>query len=55
MAALVTCQTETNLCTVCGRSAKQTTFCTLVAQAAATGIAYNQNAREERSPGPHLL
>ena len=56
MANLVTCATETNLCSVCGRSAKQTTFCTLVTQAAATGIAYWQDAVEERSPGgPHIL
>lgn len=54
MAALVTCATETKLCTVCGRSEKQTTFCTLVTQAAATNQAYQQNTVEERTGGPHI-
>lgn len=54
MAALVTCATETALCSVCGRTTKQTTFCTLVTQAAATNIAYQQNVVEERTGGPHI-
>lgn len=53
MAELVTCATETKLCSVCGRSEKQTTFCTLVTQAAGT-FQYIQAAREERTGGPHI-
>ena len=55
MAELISCQTETNLCSVCGRTSHQTTFCTLVAQAKGSNT-YIQNAVEERSPnGPHIL
>jgi len=54
MAELVTCATETKLCSVCGRGQFQTTFCTLVTQAAGT-FQYIQAAREERAGGPHIV
>jgi hypothetical protein len=54
MAELVTCQTETNLCSVCGRSRYQTSFCTLVKQAVGT-FSYIQDAQEERAAGPHIV
>jgi hypothetical protein len=53
MAELVSCATETKLCSVCGRSQFQTTFCKLVAQAVGT-FAYVQNYQEERAAGPHI-
>ena len=53
MAELVTCQTETKLCSVCGRGPSQTTYCNLVVQAAGTN-SYWQNAVEERAGGPHI-
>lgn len=53
MAELVSCQTETNLCSVCGRGPVQTTFCTLVKQAVGT-FAYVQQPQEERAAGPHI-
>lgn len=54
MAELVTCATETRLCSVCGRGEKQTTFCTLVTQAAGS-FNYMQATREERAAGPHIV
>lgn len=54
MAALVTCATETKLCSVCGRGPKQLNFCTLVTQAATSVGPYQQNAVEERTGGPHI-
>ena len=54
MAELVSCQTETKLCSVCGRSQFQTSFCRLVAQAAGS-FQYIQNGREERTGGPHIV
>jgi len=53
MAQLVTCATETKLCSVCGRSQFQTNFCTLVTQAAGS-FSYIQSAQEERTGGPHI-
>lgn len=53
MAELVSCQTETNLCTVCGRTIHQTTFCRLVAQAVGSEN-YIQASQEERAGGPHI-
>lgn len=37
MAELVSCQTYTTLCPVCGRTKPQTTFCTEVTQAHGQG------------------
>lgn len=54
MAELVTCATETKLCTVCGRGEKQTSFCLLVARAVGS-FNYIQDAREERTGGPHIV
>jgi hypothetical protein len=54
MAELVTCATETKLCSVCGRSQFQTTFCSLVKQAVGT-FAYIQQPQEERAAGPHIV
>lgn len=54
MANLATCATETKLCSVCGRGPVQTTFCTLVTQAATSVGPYVQNAVEERTGGPHI-
>jgi hypothetical protein len=54
MAELVTCQTETKLCSVCGRGQFQTTFCSLVKQAAGT-FNYIQASQEERAGGPHKV
>ena len=56
MAELVTCATETNLCSVCGRGPNQNVVgnrCTLVTQAVGT-FAYIQQAQEERAGGPHI-
>lgn len=53
MAELVTCATETKLCSVCGRGQFQTTFCTLVTQSAGK-FNYIQAAQEERAGGPHI-
>jgi hypothetical protein len=53
MAELVTCATETKLCSVCGRGPSQTTYCTLVTQAVGSE-AYIQSAVEERAGGPHI-
>jgi hypothetical protein len=53
MAELVSCQTETKLCSVCGRGVNQTTYCTLVTQAHGS-FNYIQNSQEERSGGPHI-
>ena len=63
MAELVTCATETNVCSVCGRSAPQNVAiatlqtigrCTTVTQAAGS-FNYMQATREERAGGPHIL
>lgn len=54
MAELVSCQTETKLCTVCGRGEKQTSFCKLVAQEVGR-LNYIQAAQEERAGGPHIV
>lgn len=63
MAELVTCATETNVCSVCGRSAPQNIAiatlgviprCTTVTQAAGS-FQYMQATREERAGGPHIL
>lgn len=54
MAELVTCATETKLCSVCGRGQYQTTFCTLVTQANGSHN-YIQADREERGGGPHIV
>lgn len=63
MAELVTCATETNVCSVCGRSAPQNIAitgmtivprCTTVTQAAGS-FQYMQATREERAAGPHIL
>jgi hypothetical protein len=54
MAELVSCQTETKLCSVCGRGQFQTNFCTLVKQAVGT-FAYIQQPQEERTGGPHIV
>lgn len=63
MAELVTCATETNVCSICGRSAPQNIAiatmnvlprCTFAAQAAGSQN-YIQAAREERTGGPHIL
>ena len=54
MAELVSCQTETKLCSVCGRTQFQTNFCTLVKQAVGT-FAYIQQPQEERAAGPHIV
>jgi hypothetical protein len=54
MAELVTCATETKLCSVCGRSQYQTTFCTYPKQAAGT-FNYIQASQEERTGGPHIV
>ena len=53
MAELVSCETETQCCSVCGRTIHQTTYCKLVAQAAGS-YSYIQAAREERAGGPHI-
>lgn len=54
MAELVSCQTETNECPVCGRSKNQTNFCTLIAQAVGA-FTYMIPPVENRSGGPHIL
>lgn len=63
MAELVSCATETNMCSVCGRSAPQNIAiaglsvigrCTTVAQAVGS-FNYMQATREERAGGPHIL
>lgn len=53
MSELITCATETKLCSVCGRGPKQTTLCTLVTQAVGS-FSYIQDYQEERAAGPHL-
>ena len=53
MAELVSCQTYTQECPLCGRTAPQTTFCTEVAAEAGTNN-YVIDARELRSGGPHV-
>lgn len=45
MAQLVSCQTYTVECPLCGRTAHQTTFCSEVAQAVGT-FSYNMDSRE---------
>lgn len=54
MAELVSCQTYTNECPLCGRTAHQTTFCTEVA-AEVGRFSYMIDHRELRAAGPHVL
>lgn len=58
MAQLVTCATETNVCSICGRSRYQAiqsvNNCTFAAQASGS-FSYMQSAQEERTGGPHIL
>lgn len=54
MAELITCVTETKLCSVCGRSQFQTSLCTLVTQAVGS-FSYIQSSQEERAAGPHKV
>jgi len=57
MAQLSTCAEETNVCSICGRSAPQNVAanrCKFAAQAAGS-FSYIQAAQEERAAGPHVL
>lgn len=54
MAELVSCQTYTKECPLCGRTAPQTTFCTEVAKAVGS-FSYNEDARELAAGGPHVI
>jgi hypothetical protein len=63
MAQLATCATETNVCSICGRSQYQNIAigallvvprCTFAAQALGS-FSYMQSTQEERTGGPHIL
>ena len=55
MAELVSCQTYTNECPLCGRSKNQTNFCTQEVIIEAGRFSYMIDHRELRSAGPHVL